>query len=179
MLSRTAAVLIMIDLQEKLFQAMSDKENLSANNVKLIQGFKALSLPVIVTEQIPEKLGRTIPELTKELDDVRPIAKESFSCWANAAFHDRLESLTRRHVVLTGIECHVCVYQTALDLMRSGYTVHLVADAVSSRTRENREIGMAAIQRAGAQITSAEMVLFELLRTAADPKAKEIFKIVK
>lgn len=179
MLSRTAAVLIMIDFQEKLFQVMSDKENLSANNVKLIQGFKALDLPVIVTEQIPEKLGCTIPELTKELDDVRPIAKESFSCWANAVFHDRLESLTRRHVVLTGIECHVCVYQTALDLMRSGYTVHLVADAVSSRTRENREIGIAAIQRAGAQITSTEMVLFELLRTAADPKAKDIFKIVK
>lgn len=179
MLSRTAAVLIMIDFQGKLFQSMIDRESLLSNNVKLIQGFKALNLPITVTEQMPEKLGATIPELAAELTEVQPIAKETFSCWANPSFHDRLESLTRRHVVLTGIECHICVYQTALDLMRSGYTVHLVADAVSSRTSENREVGIQAIKSAGAQITSTEMVLFELLRTAADPKAKEIFKIVK
>ena len=109
----------------------------------------------------------------------KPIAKETFSCWTDASFHDHLESLTRRHVVLTGIECHICVYQTALDLMSNGYTVHLVMDAVSSRTTENREVGIQAIKSAGAQITSTEMVLFELLRTAADPKAKDIFKIVK
>ncbi|MDP2852728.1 MAG: hydrolase [Smithellaceae bacterium] len=179
MLSRTAAVLIMIDFQGNLARVMVDKENLFANSAKLIQGFKALNLPIMVTEQIPEKLGPTIPQLSGELEGVRPIAKESFSCWANALFHDQLESVTRRHVVLTGIECHVCVYQTALDLMANGYTVHLVADAVSSRTPENREVGIQAIKSAGAQITSTEMVLFELLRTAADPKAKEIFKIVK
>lgn len=179
MLSRTAAVLIMIDFQGKLAQAMFDKETLFANNVKLIQGFKALNLPIMVTEQIPEKLGPTIHQLSQELAGFKPIAKETFSCWSNKSFHDQLESLTRRHVVLTGIECHICVYQTALDLMQNGYTVHLVADAVSSRTPENREVGIQAIQRAGAQITSTEMVLFELLRTAADPKAREIFKIVK
>ncbi len=179
MLSRTAAVLIMIDFQGNLARAMVNQENLFANNVRLIQGFKVLNLPIMVTEQIPEKLGPTIPQLAGELTGVRPIAKETFSCWANTSFHDQLESLTRRHVVLTGIECHVCVYQTALDLIRSGYTVHLVADAVSSRTAENREIGIQAMKSAGAHITSTEMVLFELLRTAADPKAKDIFKIVK
>ncbi len=179
MLSRTAAVLMMIDFQGNLFQAMYDREKILAVNVKLIKGFQALNLPIMITEQTPEKLGPTIPQLAEELTGVRPIAKETFSCWANASFHDQLESLTRRHVVLTGIECHICVYQTALDLMRSGYTVHLVADAVSSRTAENREIGIQAIKSAGAQITSTEMVLFELLRTAADPKAREIFKIVK
>jgi len=178
-LSRTAAVLILIDFQGKLAQAMVDQENLFANSVKLIQGFQTLNLPIMVTEQTPEKLGPTIPRLAGELTDVQPIAKETFSCWANTSFHDRLESLTRRHVILTGIECHICVYQTALDLVRSGYTVHLVADAVSSRTAENREVGIQAIKSAGAQITSTEMVLFELLRTAADPKAKDIFKIVK
>jgi nicotinamidase-related amidase len=81
--------------------------------------------------------------------------------------------------VLLGIETHVCVYQTALDLITNGYNVHLVADAVSSRAPENRQIGINAMKSAGAQITSTEMVLFELLRTAADPKAKEFFKIVK
>lgn len=179
MLSRTAAVLIMIDFQGNLARAMIDKETLFANNVRLVQGFKALNLPIMVTEQIPEKLGPTISQLTVELESVRPIAKESFSCWANDSFHDQLESLTRRQVVLTGIECHVCVYQTALDLMANGYTVHLVTDAVSSRTPENREVGIQAIKSAGAHLTSTEMVLFELLRTAADPKAKDIFKIVK
>jgi len=179
MLSRTAAVLIMIDFQGKLAQAMVDKENLFANNVKLIQGFKALNLPIMVTEQIPEKLGPTIPQLADELAGVKPIAKETFSSWVNPCFHDELESLTRRHVVLTGIECHICVYQTALDLMANGYAVHLVTDAVSSRTPENRRVGIDAIKTAGAHLTSTEMVLFELLRSAADPKAKEIFKIVK
>jgi len=178
-LSRTAAVLILIDFQGKLAQVMVDKEDLFANNIKLIQGFKALNLPIMVTEQMPEKLGPTIPQLMQELGGVQPITKETFSCWADASFHDHLESLTRRHVVLTGIECHICVYQTALDLMSNGYTVHLVTDAVSSRTPENREVGIQAIKSAGAQITSTEMVLFELLRTAADPKAKDIFKIVK
>lgn len=179
MLSRTAAVLIMIDFQGNLARAMHDKENLFANNVKLIRGFQALNLPIMVTEQIPAKLGPTIPQLADELENFKPVSKESFSCWMNQDFHDRLESLTRRHVVLTGIECHICVYQTALDLMQNGYTVHLVGDAVSSRTPENCKIGIDAMKSAGAQITSTEMVLFELLRTAADPKAKDIFKIVK
>ncbi len=179
MLSRAAAVLVIIDIQGNLAHAMFDKDNLFANNIKLIKGFKALGLPIIITEQTPEKLGKTLPTIAAELDDIAPIAKESFSCWPNAQFREHLESLSRRHVVLTGIETHVCVYQTALDLLTNGYSVHLVADAVSSRTPENRAIGINAMKSAGAQIASTEMVLFELLRTAADPKAKEIFKIVK
>ncbi len=179
MLSRTAAVLVMIDFQGNLARAMVDKENLFANNVNLIRGFRAFGLPMMITEQTPDKLGPTIGQILEELGDLKPIAKETFSCWANPSFRDQLESLTRRHVVLTGIECHICVYQTALDLIQNGYSVHLVADAVSSRTPENREVGIQAIKRAGAQVTSTEMVLFELLRTAADPKAREIFKIVK
>ncbi|MBP1710054.1 MAG: hydrolase, isochorismatase family [Deltaproteobacteria bacterium] len=179
MLSRTAAILVMIDFQGNLARAMFDKENLFANNVKLIRGFRALDLPIMITEQTPEKLGPTIQQLSGELGGLKPFAKETFSCWADPSFRDQLESLTRRHVILTGIECHICVYQTALDLIQNGYSVHLVADAVSSRTPENREVGIQAIKSAGAHITSTEMVLFELLRTAADPKAREIFKIVK
>jgi len=179
MLSRAAAVLIIIDIQGNLAQAMFDKDNLFANTIKLIKGFKALNLPVIVTEQTPDKLGKTMPSVAAELAGITPIAKESFSCWPNADFREQLEALSRRHVVLTGIETHVCVYQTALELLANGYSVHLVADAVSSRTSENRQIGINAMKSAGAQIASTEMVLFELLRSAADPKAREIFKIVK
>jgi len=179
MLSRTDTVLIVIDIQGNLAQAMYDKENLFANNVKLIKGFKAFNLPIIVTEQTPQKLGKTLPIIAAELDGIKPIDKESFSCWEDIHFRKQLETLSRRHVVLLGIESHVCVYQTAADLIANGYSVHLVADAVSSRTPENREIGLAAMKSTGAQITSTEMVLFELLRTSADPKAKDIFKIVK
>jgi nicotinamidase-related amidase len=179
MLSRAAAVLVIIDIQGNLAQAMFEKENLFANALKLIKGFKVFNLPIILTEQIPQKLGQTIPQIAAQLDGIKPIAKETFSCWADVNFRQQLEVLSRRHVVLLGIESHVCVYQTALDLIQNGYNIHLVADAVSSRTLENREIGLAAMKSAGAHLASTEMVLFELLRTAADPKFKEIFKIVK
>jgi nicotinamidase-related amidase len=179
MINSADAVFVIVDIQGSLAQVMFDKENLFANTVKLTKGFKILNLPVIVTEQIPQKLGKTLPQIAAELEGVNPIAKESFSCWEESNFKINLEELKRRHVILIGIECHVCVYQTALDLISNGYTVHLVADAVSSRTPENRQTGIDAMKSAGAYITSTEMILFELLRTAADPKAKELFKIVK
>lgn len=179
MLSRAAAVLVIVDIQGNLAQAMYDKDNLFANTIKLVKGFKTLGLPIIVTEQTPDKLGKTLPSIAAELEGIEPIAKESFSCWPNVQFREQLESLSRRHIVLLGIESHVCVYQTTLDLLANGYSVHLVADAVSSRTAENRQIGIDAMKSAGAQIASTEMVLFELLRTAADSRAREIFKIVK
>ena len=179
MINRADVVLVIVDIQGNLAQAMFDKENLFANTVKLIKGFKALNLPMMITEQIPQKLGPTLPQIASEINDFKPIAKESFSCWDENNFKERLAAFNRNHVVLSGIECHVCVYQTALDLISNGYTVHLVADTVSSRTPENRQIGIDAMKRAGAHITSTEMVLFELLGTAADPIAKELFKIVK
>lgn len=179
MISRTDAVLVVVDIQGNLAQAMFDKENLFANAVKIIKGFKALNLPVVLTEQIPQKLGKTLPQIADEVEGFDPIAKESFSCWDENKFKERLNTAGRRHVILIGIECHVCVYQTALDLIANGYSVHLVADVVSSRTPENRQIGIDAMKSAGAHITSTEMVLFEILRTAADPKAKDFFKIVK
>ncbi|KUG23796.1 isochorismatase [hydrocarbon metagenome] len=179
MVNNADAVFVIVDIQGSLAQVMSDKESLFANAVKLIKGLKILNLPIIITEQIPQKLGKTLPQIAAELEGVNPIAKESFSCWGENNFKKELEEFNRRQVILIGIECHVCVYQTALDLISNGYTVHLVADAVSSRTPENRQIGIDAMKNAGAKITSTEMVLFELLRTAADPKAKEFFKIVK
>ena len=179
MLSRSSAVLVIIDIQGNLAQAMNDRESLFANTVKLIKGFKVFNLPIIVTEQTPQKLGQTIPQIAAQLDGIKPIAKETFTCWADVHFREQFEALSRRHVVLLGIESHVCVYQTALDLIANGYNVHLVADAISSRTKENRQVGIDAIRSAGAYLTSTEMILFELLRTAADPQAKDIFKIVK
>jgi len=179
MISRSAAVLVVVDIQGNLFGAMQNKENLLANTIKVVKGAGIFNLPMIVTEQIPEKLGRTTPSLARELGDTEILGKESFSCWGNDKFREKMESFSRRKVILLGVECHVCVYQTALDLIDNGYSVHVVADAVSSRTKENCKTGLAAMKRAGAFLTSTEMVLFELLRTASDAKFKEIYRIVK
>lgn len=179
MLSRNSAVLVAIDFQGNLFAAMHDKESLLKNAVNMIRGANILSIPLIVTEQVPEKLGPTIAAVAEEISDFRPVSKESFSSWDDEKFREKLEAFSRNNVVIMGIECHVCVYQTAVDLMENGYSVHVVTDAVSSRTRTNCDVGLAAMQNRGARLTSTEMVLFELLRTSNDPKAKEIFKMVK
>ena len=179
MLSRASAVLIVVDIQGNLFQAMQDKENLLVNALKIIKGTKVFNLPIIVTEQIPEKLGKTIPQIAQELDGSETISKDSFSCWGNNHFQERLKSFSRREVIIFGIESHVCVYQTASDLMQNDYNVYVVADAVSSRTKENSAIGIEAMKNAGALITSAEMVLFELLEQAGTAEFKQILALVK
>jgi hypothetical protein len=179
MINRESALLVVIDIQGNLFQAMQDKENLLVNAFKMIKGAKVFNLPILASEQMPEKLGPTIESVRRELDGVEPIGKESFSSWQNNHFREKLEALGRRTAIIIGIECHVCVYQTAIDLIENDYCVYIVTDAVSSRTAENCSAGLAAMQSAGAKITSTEMVLFELLRTAADAHFKEIHKIVK
>ena len=179
MISRDSTILIVVDFQDNLFQVMQDKENLLDNAAKVIKGAKVFNIPIIITEQSPEKLGPTMPALARELSGSETIGKESFSSWANIKFREKLESASRRQAIIMGIECHVCVYQTVLDLIDHGYSVHVVADAVSSRTKENSDTGLAAMKRAGAHLTSTEMVLFELVRSAGDAKFKEIYKIVK
>lgn len=178
-LSTDNVVLAVIDIQGNLAQAMVDKGLLFENVQKLIKGMTVLDIPIIVTEQIPEKLGATIKEIDNLLDGVKKISKASFSCCKNQQFVNTLNALKRRQVLITGIETHICVYQTALDLLQAGYGVHLVADAVSSRTALNREVGINKICDAGASMTSTETAIFELLRTAEDSRFKDIFKIVK
>jgi nicotinamidase-related amidase len=177
MLSRENTFLIVVDIQGNLARVMDDKAFLIENNQKLIRGMHVLGIPVLVTEQNP--LGATIPEIADLLPGIRAITKDSFSCCADEKFMSALRVLNRRQILMTGIEAHVCVYQTAMDLIAMGYEVHVAADAVSSRTARNREIGIRKLIAAGAVLTSAEMALFELLKTATDPKAKDLFKIIK
>jgi nicotinamidase-related amidase len=179
MIAPESALLVVIDIQGNLLQVMQDKENLLANAVKITKGAQALNLPLLATEQSPEKLGPTVLPVLQEFAGVEPIGKESFSGWQNDRFRERLAALNRRDAIIIGIECHVCVYQTAIDLIENGYRVHVVSDAVSSRTAENCRTGLAAMKSAGANLTSTEMVLFELLRTAGDARFKAIHKIVK
>lgn len=180
MLTLGNTVLIVIDIQGNLAQSMYEKDSLFENAKKLIKGSRVLGVPIIVTEQIPEKLGPTVPEIDNLISDIQHISKTSFSCCGNERFLQKLRALDREQILLAGIESHVCVYLTAIDLLdMGGYEVQIVADAVSSRTARNRDIALSKMKDCGAILTSTEMALFELLKTAENDKAREIFKIVK
>ena len=179
MLDRDHTVLILIDVQEKLAPVVAEREQLLANLQKLVQGVRALHVPIIWLEQNPDGLGPTVPELRQHLSDLRPITKLSFSCWGEDAFKAALEGLGREQALVCGIEAHVCVQQTAMDLLAAGYHVQVVQDAVSSRVLSNKEAALAKLRAAGAVVTTTEMALFELLRVAEGPAFKAILKIVK
>jgi nicotinamidase-related amidase len=172
-------ILVMIDIQEKLTRAMLDKEALVENAVKMVGGAKILGTPIIRTEQNPDGLGRTVPELEELLGDVEPITKLSFSCCGEPHFMEELQKFGRKQILIGGIESHVCVYQTVSDLTALGYEVQTLADVVSSRTAENRNIGFERCREAGSSITSVETALFEMLRAAKGDKFKQMLKVVK
>ena len=179
MLNIQQCCLTVVDVQGKLAQTMYQKQALLENLQKFIRGVKALTIPIIWMEQNPGGLGPTIPEVAKLLQEIQPMAKLSFSCCGHEQFRHQLSALNRKQVLLCGIETHVCVYQTAIDLINLGYDVQTVTDATSSRTAENRQIGLEGIKDAGAKLTSTEMVLFELLKVARGEIFKKILKIIK
>ena len=179
MLTVGNAALIIIDMQEKLTRAMSNKEYLVTNLQKLISGLRLLGVPMIHTEQYPQGLGLTITEVSSLLPDTKPIMKMEFSCCGNAEFLAKLKALNKKQILIAGIEGHVCVYQTTADLLIAGYEVQIVTDCVSSRTNDNKTIAIEKMRNLGAQITSTEIVLFELLRTAEHKNFKDISRIVK
>jgi len=179
MLSLDNTVLIIVDVQGKLAQLMHKKEVLFDNLQKIIKGARVLEIPIIHVEQYPEGLGPTIPEVAGLLTDVDTISKLSFSCWGNEQFRARLAGTGRKQVLIAGIETHICVYQTSMSLLSEGYEVHVIADAVSSRTLENKKTALDKIRAAGASLTTTEMAIFELLKVAGGPKFKELVNIVK
>ncbi len=179
MLTIDRSVLVLIDVQGKLAQLMHGREALFDQLQRLVKGAKALPLPILWLEQYPQGLGPTLPELAQHLTELQPIAKTCFSAYGSEAFRSQLAATGRKQVLLAGIEAHVCVYQTALDLLEAGYEVQVVSDAVSSRTAANADLGRQRMRDAGAQLTSVEMALFELLRTAEAPAFREIARVVK
>lgn len=178
MLKRENAVLIFIDVQGRLSELVDNSETLFNNLRRLLEGMNALGVPVIVTEQIPEKLGPTRDEF-QEFIDGPVIAKSSFGCCGEPAFFQTLEKTGRKQVILCGIETHVCVYQTAIELLATGHKVYVVSDAVSSRDPANKELALRRMESEGVRLTGTEMVVFELLGDAKDPAFKSILKIVK
>jgi nicotinamidase-related amidase len=179
MLKTNNTALVLIDIQGKLASLMHDKEMLYANLQKLIKGAQALELPILWLEQYPKGLGSTIAEIAELLEGQEPLAKTCFSAYGLGEFRQALRQTQRRQIVLAGIETHICVYQTARDLLDDDFYVEIVADAVSSRTPQNNAIGLEKMLHCGAQITSVEMCLFELLQRAGGAQFKEIAALVK
>jgi len=172
-------LLLIIDVQGRLAQGVVRSAALESATGKLVRACKILEVPVLLTEQYPKGLGTTIGSLRELLEGTVAVEKLSFSCCGSAEFMKQLRSFNRNDILVAGMEAHVCVYQTAVDLVEFGYNVHLVTDCVSSRSEENRMLGIRCIEKAGASLTSSEMAIFELLRVAEGERFKAISKIVK
>jgi len=179
MLTVENALLVIIDVQGTLAQKMHDKPFFIENLKKMIKGAQILDVPLLITEQIPQKLGPTLPEVAALFSDFQPIPKASFSCCGEPEFMKKFNALGRTQILLTGIEAHVCVYQTAIALKSLGYEIHLLTDCISSRTGENKLVSIARMKTEGVKLATAEMVLFELVKIAEGEKFREMVKVVK
>lgn len=179
MITPKETLLLVIDVQGKLASVVYQPELVEKNISKLLRSCKLLGVPAVFTEQYPKGLGHTVEALRVLFEGEQAFEKLSFSCCGSSEFMKRLRALGRNDILVVGMEAHVCVYQTCRELLEFGYNVHLVSDAVSSRSEENRELGIRCIERAGGVLTSTEMAIFELLRVADGDTFKAISKIIK
>lgn len=180
MLDRNDTVLVVVDVQERMMPVISHGEEIITNVVKLVRGFRELDIPMLVTEQYTKGLGATVAPVSEAMGEwYRPIEKITFSACADMHFMQQLETAARQNVILCGVETHVCVYQTAMDLLNLGYTVEIVADAVGSRSDRNYEIALRKMTQHGIDLTSIEMILFEMMVRADIGEFKGVQGLVK
>ena len=175
LLDRERAALVVVDVQEAFRPAVLDFERTAGNAATLIRGARILDVPVVATEQYPKGLGHTVPEVKEHLEGIEPLEKVCFS----ASDADGFDLGGRDQALVCGIESHVCVNQTAHALLDGGVEVHVARDAVTSRTEENRELGLHKMEGAGAVLTSVETALFELLGAAGTEEFKHVQRLVK
>ena len=180
-LDRAKAVLVVIDVQEKLCVAMDEKvlRQLTKHIGILLETAEELNVPVLVTEQYVKGLGPTLPELAEKAAGAPCYEKMAFSCCGSAEFVDKLKATGRTQVIITGMETHVCVLQTVIDLRDAGFEVHLVKDAVMSRSKRNWQTAIEAMTLTGAVPTSAESVVFQLLKVAGTDEFRKLSKLVR
>ncbi len=178
-INRTRAGLVVIDIQERLLPAIFEKDRVVQNALRLINGAVVLGVPVLVTEQYRQGIGPTVAEIAAAIPGFAPMEKLTFSSCAAPGFTAEIKSRGLTDLILCGIEAHVCVCQTCLDLLEGGFAPFVVADAVSSRTPENHRCGLERMREAGALIVSTEMVLFELLERAGTEEFKKVLALVK
>jgi nicotinamidase-related amidase len=176
---RDQAVLLVVDLQEKLLPQIADVDGVLAASAKMIRAAQVLGLPIVATEQYPKGIGSTEAGIRELLADVPVIEKMTFSSCGVEPARTRLSELGRPHVVVVGIEAHVCVQQTVLDLIELAYVPFVLADAVSSRNPDDRDVALLRMRQAGAIVTSTEAIVFELCREAGTLMFKELLPLIK
>lgn len=179
MLNIEDSLLMVIDVQDRLVGMLKNSEEIAKNNSILTKTANILGVPVLVTEQYPQGLGSTIFEVRQNIEKENTFEKVSFSALENTDLLTKLESLNRKNIILTGIETHICVYQTALALLEKGYNVYIVKNAVSSRKTKDYRTALELMRDFGAKLTCVETVLFELLKTSKHPNFKEIQALIK
>ena len=180
LLSRDDSLLVVVDVQEKLVPAVPAAPRVIARVRLLLEAARVLNVPVLATEQYPKGLGPTVKEIRDLLPPgVVPLEKTDFSCVPVPGFASRLMTLGREQIVVAGLEAHVCVGQTALELAAAGKRVFVPADAVASRREEDAAVALRRLERAGAVITTAEAVVFEWLRRAGTPEFKELSAVIR
>jgi nicotinamidase-related amidase len=178
-LKREESSLLIIDIQEKLAAVMKMKDAVVGNCLHLIELSKTLRIPVVVTEQYPKGLGHTVEQLRSAMPGYKPVEKLTFSCCEEQAFMKEVKDLESKTIILTGMETHICILQTCIGLLHNGFDVHVVRDAVCSRTEDNWKTGIEFMRDAGAVITSTETVLFQLLNRAGTEEFRTISKRIK
>ncbi len=176
LIKREGSVLVIVDVQEKLMPVISDSDKIVNNMVRLIRFAKIIGMPVVMTEQ--EKLGATIKEIRAELGGLAPITKIEFSACKCGKFIEKLNQLSARNIILAGVETHICIAQTALELL-PGFNVHVVGDATSSRSLENRDMALQRLRYGGVVITTTEMMIYELLEKAGTDEFRETLGLIK
>jgi nicotinamidase-related amidase len=175
---RTQSALIVVDMQDRFLPVIFEMGRVTENCSKLVRAFKVFGVPVLHTEQYPQGLGQTIPDLAVLFED-KPVEKIEFSCLRNKAFKEKLAKTKARSLVLCGIEAHVCVLQTALDALKGGYEVYVAQDATSSRKQTDWKTAMKRMQQSGAWRVSTEMIIFQMMEKAGSEEFKKIREIVK
>ncbi|TVR01284.1 MAG: hydrolase [Spirochaetaceae bacterium] len=173
------SVAVIVDVQERLFPHMHDGESLHSALVTLIQGMQILKVPMLVTEQYRKGLGPTLDTISDRFEQFEPIEKMSFSCCDDQGFLTRLGPTDAQFVILAGIEAHVCMLQTCMDLLEAGYVPVVVVDAISSRKAHDKEVALDRMRSRGALLTTTESILFELCRRSGTDQFKAISKLVK
>lgn len=177
LLERAKSLLLLVDMQERLVPIMADAADLTARCGILLRAAYELGVPILASEQYPKGLGATLPALAELAP--RRLEKMEFSAYANSAIKDELTRAGQKQIILAGIEAHVCVLQTGLELVAAGFQVFVVADAVASRRPESREVALHRVARAGATLITAEMALFEWLRSARAPEFRTISRLIR
>lgn len=179
MISTDNSVLIVIDIQETVCSVVQNPEDLVKSAGTLVEGANALGLPVINFRQYPERLKDTVPQVRERLSNPIEFDKTCFSCCGSEDFNNKLKQLGVKHCIICGIEAHICVCQTVIDLIRAGYKCYVVEDATSSRKIANKVTALDRMRQWGAEIVGVEMVLFELLKSSSHPEFKKISKLIK